>query len=57
MDIGAAQDLLGRVGQLTRIDLQLQPGTDRSAFRQALQALPGWPHKPRWPSRAMRRSG
>lgn len=43
MDIGAAQDLLGRVGQLTRIDLQLQPGTDRSAFRQALQALPGWP--------------
>ncbi|WP_312782991.1 FtsX-like permease family protein [Acidovorax temperans] len=43
MDIGAAQDLLGRVGQLTRIDLQLQPGTDRSAFKQALQALPGWP--------------
>lgn len=43
MDIGAAQDLLGRVGQLTRIDLQLQPGTNRSAFRQALQALPGWP--------------
>ncbi len=43
MDIGAAQDLLGRVGHLTRIDLQLQPGTDRSAFRRALQALPGWP--------------
>ncbi|MBJ2163481.1 FtsX-like permease family protein [Acidovorax sp. IB03] len=43
MDIGAAQDLLGRVGQLTRIDLQLQPGTDRSALKQALQALPGWP--------------
>ncbi len=43
MDIGAAQDLLGRVGHLTRIDLQLQPGTDRSAFRQSLQALPGWP--------------
>uniref|UniRef100_UPI0030FC7F53 FtsX-like permease family protein n=1 Tax=uncultured Acidovorax sp. TaxID=158751 RepID=UPI0030FC7F53 len=43
MDIGAAQDLLGRVGQLTRIDLQLQPGTDRSAFKQALRALPGWP--------------
>ncbi len=43
MDIGAAQDLLGRCGQLTRIDLQLQPGTDRSAFRQSLQALPGWP--------------
>lgn len=43
MDIGAAQDLLGRVGHLTRIDLQLQPGTDRSAFKQALRALPGWP--------------
>ncbi len=43
MDIGAAQDLLGRVGHLTRIDLQLQPGTDRRAFQQALQALPGWP--------------
>lgn len=43
MDIGAAQDLLGRVGHLTRIDLQLQPGTDRTAAMQALQALPGWP--------------
>ena len=43
MDIGAAQDLLGRGGQLTRIDLQLQPGTDRSATMPALQALPGWP--------------
>ena len=43
MDIGAAQDLLGRVGHLTRIDLQLQPGTDRSAFQQSLQVLPGWP--------------
>lgn len=42
MDIGAAQDLLGRAGQLTRIDLQLQPGTLRSKFRQALEATPGW---------------
>ncbi len=57
MDIGAAQDLLGRVGQLTRIDLQLQPGTDRSAFKQALEPCPAGPRKPRWPSRAMRRSG
>jgi len=43
MDIGAAQDLWGQAGRLTRIDLQLQPGTDRAAFRQALAALPGWP--------------
>jgi putative ABC transport system permease protein len=43
MDIGAAQDLWGQAGRLTRIDLQLQPGTDRAAFQQALQSLPGWP--------------
>lgn len=43
MDIGAAQDLFGRAGQLSRIDLQLQPGTDRSAWEQAVRALPGWP--------------
>ena len=43
MDIGAAQDLWGQAGHLTRIDLQLQPGTDRAAFQQALQSLPGWP--------------
>ena len=29
MDIGAAQDLFGRVGQLSRIDLQLQPGLQK----------------------------
>jgi putative ABC transport system permease protein len=43
MDIGAAQDLLGRGGELTRIDLRLAPGTDRAAFVAALQRLPGWP--------------
>ena len=43
MDLGAAQDLFGRGGQLSRIDLQLRPGTDRSAFSQALRALPDWP--------------
>lgn len=43
MDIGAAQDLFGRGGQLSRIDLQLQTGTDRTAFAQGLRALPGWP--------------
>ncbi|CAN7320893.1 ABC transporter permease [Acidovorax sp. LjRoot194] len=43
MDIGAAQDLWGRAGQLSRIDIQLQPGTDRSAWQQSVRALPGWP--------------
>ncbi|WP_298208052.1 ABC transporter permease [Acidovorax sp.] len=43
MDIGAAQDLFGRAGELSRIDLQLQPGTDRSAWERALRAQPGWP--------------
>jgi putative ABC transport system permease protein len=37
MDIGAAQDLFGRLGELSRIDLRLQPGTDRAAFIAALQ--------------------
>ena len=43
MDIGAAQDLFGRDGELTRIDLRLAPGTDRAAFVRALEQLPGWP--------------
>ncbi|MBT2324494.1 ABC transporter permease [Variovorax paradoxus] len=43
MDIGAAQDLFGRGGQLTRIDLRLAPGTDRAAFIQSLRQSPGWP--------------
>ena len=43
MDIGAAQDLFARGGQLSRIDIQLVPGTDRSAWEQAVRALPGWP--------------
>ncbi len=42
MDLGAAQDLFGRAGELTRIDLQLQPGALRTAFRETLQATPGW---------------
>ncbi|MBX3586828.1 MAG: FtsX-like permease family protein [Ramlibacter sp.] len=37
MDIGAAQDLLGRGGELTRIDLRLRPGTSRAALLQALE--------------------
>ncbi|OYD52206.1 ABC transporter permease [Acidovorax kalamii] len=43
MDIGAAQDLFGRQGALTRIDLQLQPGTDTAAWQRTLRAEPGWP--------------
>ena len=43
MDIGAAQDLFGRGGQLTRIDLRLAPGTDRAAFMRALRESSGWP--------------
>ncbi len=41
MDLGAAQQLFGKVGQLSRIDLRLQPGTDRAAFIQSLQLPAG----------------
>ena len=43
MDIAALQDFLGQVGQLSRLDLRLQPGVDRAAFARELQASPGWP--------------
>ena len=43
LDIAAAQQLFGRVGRLTRIDLRLLPGANRSEVAAALQALPGWP--------------
>jgi putative ABC transport system permease protein len=43
MDLGAAQDLFGRGGELTRIDLRLRPGADREALAQSLKALPSWP--------------
>ncbi len=43
MDIAAAQDLFGRVGQLTRIDVKLKVGADRQAFMTSLQRTPGWP--------------
>jgi len=43
MDIAAAQELFGRIGQLSRIDLRLAPGTDRAAFVASLQKSPGWP--------------
>ncbi|KQP49307.1 ABC transporter permease [Pseudorhodoferax sp. Leaf274] len=39
MDIGAAQDLFERVGEISRIDVQLAPGSAREAVLAAL-ALP-----------------
>ena len=42
MDIGALQDLFGRGGQLSRIDLRLLAGTDRDAFARVLMADQGW---------------
>ncbi|SDI41610.1 FtsX-like permease family protein [Variovorax sp. OV700] len=43
MDIAAAQDLFGKLGQLSRVDLRLAPGTDQAAFIASLQRSPGWP--------------
>lgn len=43
MDIGAAQELFGPIGQLTRIDLRLADGTDRAAFTRALEGAADWP--------------
>jgi putative ABC transport system permease protein len=37
MDLGAAQDLFGRGGQLSRIDVRLVPGADREALRTQLR--------------------
>jgi putative ABC transport system permease protein len=41
MDLGAAQDLFGLGGRLSRMDLRLQPGTDRRAFIASLQLPAG----------------
>jgi putative ABC transport system permease protein len=41
MDIGAAQELFGRIGQLSRIDVRLRPGADRGAFTRSLQLPAG----------------
>jgi putative ABC transport system permease protein len=43
MDIGAAQELFDKQGQLSRVDLTLQPGINRADFARQLQTLPGWP--------------
>ncbi len=43
MDLGAAQELLGKQGQLSRIDLRLQAGVDVQAFVRTLRGTPDWP--------------
>jgi putative ABC transport system permease protein len=41
MDLGAAQDFFGRQGQLSRIDVRLRAGADRTAFIRSLQLPAG----------------
>lgn len=41
MDIAAAQDLFGRGGQLSRIDVRLKAGVDTHSFIGSLQLPPG----------------
>ena len=41
MDIGAAQELFGRVGVLSRIDVRLRSGTDREAWLRSMRLPPG----------------
>ncbi len=43
MDIAAAQQAFGRLGQLTRIDLRLAAGVNRDTFAAALRAEKDWP--------------
>jgi putative ABC transport system permease protein len=43
MDIGAAQELFGKQGQLSRIDLRLKAGVNRDDFVRDLQNAPDWP--------------
>lgn len=43
MDIGAAQDLLGRSGELSRIDIHTHNGIEPATLKASLTALPQWP--------------
>lgn len=43
MDIGAAQDFFGRLGQLSGIDLRLRPGLDPQTWARTLQDRSDWP--------------
>ena len=40
MDIAAAQELFGKAGELSRIDVRLKPGSDARSFIAALQLPP-----------------
>ena len=42
LDIAAAQDLFGKTGRLSRIDVRLVAGADRQAFVAAMHADPRW---------------
>ena len=42
MDIAAAQELFGKLGQISRVDVRLQTGADRAAFLRDIRALPGF---------------
>ena len=48
MDLGAAQDLFGRGGELTRIDLQLRAGVDRADFVRRQQSAADLPEQLQW---------
>jgi putative ABC transport system permease protein len=43
MDIAAAQELFGKQGELSRIDIKLKAGASQAAFIQSLSTEPGWP--------------
>ncbi len=42
LDIADAQALTGRLGQLDRVDLQLQPGSDAATLAARLNSSPHW---------------
>ena len=48
MDLGAAQDLFGRGGELTRVDLQLRAGVDRADFVRSQHSAADWPAQLQW---------
>ena len=48
MDLGAAQDLFGRGGELTRVDLQLRAGVDRADFVRRQHSVADWPAQLQW---------
>jgi len=48
MDLGAAQDLFGRGGELTRVDLQLRAGVDRADFVRRQHSASDWPAQLQW---------